>query len=75
MNELDGLEKRIDVLLEHLATNGKKIRQQRIKIGTIDTRRLEATIRIARELIVISSMINELWESPDLVVDVNHFNH
>ena len=67
MNEPEKLEKRIDVLLQHLATNGKKIRQQRLKAGTLDVRRLDATVRIAKELMLVSDMVNELWENPDCV--------
>jgi hypothetical protein len=64
MNESEKLEKRIDVLLQHLTTNGRKIRQQRLKAGSLDVRRLDATVRIAKELILVSNMINELWENP-----------
>ena len=65
MNEPENLEKRIDVLLQHLATNGKKIKQQRMKTGTLDARRLDATVRIAKELLMCSEMLNELWENPE----------
>ena len=67
MNEYDKMEKRVEVLLTHLVTNSKKIRQQRLKAKTLDSRRLDATIRIAKELMVVSEMINELFESPDCV--------
>ena len=63
------MEKRTEVLLGHLATNGKKIKQEHLKLGIVNSRRLEATIRIAQELIVLSNMITELWENPELVQD------
>ena len=65
MSDLEKLEKRTEVLLEHLATNGKKIKQEHLKLGTVNAKRLEATIRIAQELIVLSDMMNELWEHPE----------
>jgi len=65
MNEPEKLEKRIDVLLQHLTTNGKKIKQQRMRNGTLDTRRLDATVRIAKELLMCSELLNEFWENPE----------
>ena len=65
MNENEKLDKRVEVLLQHLATNAKKLQQQRLKTGTIDIKRLDATIRIAQELKILSQMINELWEHPE----------
>ena len=65
MNEIDRLEQQADVLLRHVEINSKKIRQQKIKLGTWDLRRLEATLRTMHELQVLAQMINELWEHPD----------
>jgi hypothetical protein len=65
MNEPEKLEKRIDVLLQHLATNGKKIKQQRVKTGKLDSRRLDATVRIVKELLMCSEMLNQMWENPE----------
>ena len=69
MNEHDKLEKRVDVLLQHLATNSKKIQQERLKLGSINARRLDATQRVIQELMVVSNLINELWEHPELMLD------
>ena len=65
MNELERLEQQADVLLRHVEVNSKKIRQQKIKLGTWDLRRLEATLRTMQELQVLAQMVNELWEHPD----------
>ena len=70
MNEAEKLEKRIDVLLEHLATNGKKVRQHQLKAGVLDVRRLDAIVRVLKELMFVSEMVNELWENPECVYDV-----
>ena len=70
MNEAEKLEKRIDVLLVHLATNGKKVRQNQLKAGILDVKRLDAIVRIAKELMSVSEMVNELWENPECVYDV-----
>jgi hypothetical protein len=65
MNELDKLDKQADILLNHLASNGKKILQHKLKTGTLDIRRLDATMRITHELKNIALIINELWEYQD----------
>ena len=65
MNELERLEQQADVLLRHVEVNSKKIRQQKIKLGTWDLRRLEATLRTMHEHHTLAEMINELWEHPD----------
>ena len=65
MNEIDRLEQQADVLLRHVEINSKKIRQQKIKLGRWDLRRLEATLRTIHELVDLASLINELWEHPD----------
>ena len=65
MNELERLEQQADVLLRHVEVNSKKIRQQKIKLGTWDLRRLEATLRTMQELHILAQMINELFEHPD----------
>ena len=65
MNEIKRLEKRADVLMRHIETNGKKIRQAKLKDGKWDTRRIQATLRIICELSDLANMINELWEHPD----------
>jgi hypothetical protein len=67
MSEHERLEKRVEVLLTHLTTNADKIRKQRLRGGTLDIRRLDATIRVAKELRVVSDMLNELWENPECV--------
>ena len=65
MNELDILEQQADVLLRHVEINTKKLRQQKLKLGTWDLRRLEATLRIINELNDLAAMINELLEHSD----------
>jgi hypothetical protein len=65
MKELDKLDKQADILLNHLASNGKKILQYKLKTGKIDLRRLDATMRISIELKNIALMINDLWEYQD----------
>ena len=65
MNEIDRLEQQADVLLRHVEINSKKIRQQKLKLGTWDLRRLEATLRTIHELRDLAEMINELWEHSD----------
>ena len=65
MNEIGRLGQQADVLLRHVEINSKKIRQQKLKLGTWDLRRLEATLRTMHKLKVLAEMINELWEHPD----------
>jgi hypothetical protein len=65
LNELERLEQQADVLLRHVEKNSKKIRQQKLKLGKWDLRRLEATLRTINELYDLAAMINELWEHPD----------
>ena len=72
MNEHEKLEKRVDVLFQHLAANTKKIQQERLKLGTVNSRRLDATMRAAKELMIVSNMINEIWENPELVAKVRN---
>ena len=65
MNESEKLEKRVEVLLHLLATNSKKITQEHLKLGVINQKRLEATIQIAKELMVLSELLDEMWEHPE----------
>jgi hypothetical protein len=65
LNELEKLEQQADVLMRHLELNSKKIRQQKLKEKTWDTRRIDANLRIIHELRDLALMINELWEHPD----------
>jgi hypothetical protein len=67
VNEHDKLEKRVEVHVTHLTTNADKIRKQRLRGGTLDLRRLDATVRIEKELRMVSDMLNELWEIPECV--------
>ena len=51
-------------MLHLLATNSKKITQEHLKLGAINCRRLEVTIQVTQELIVLSNLLDELWEHP-----------
>jgi hypothetical protein len=68
VNDHQKLEKRVEVLLEHLSLNSKKMKQECLQLGTINSKRLDATIRIAKELMIVSNLINELWENPSELI-------
>ena len=51
--------------MRNLEVNSKKIRQEKLKLGTWALRRLEATLRTLHELRTLAEMINELREHPD----------
>ena len=72
ISEYELLEKRVSVLVTLLATNADKIRNHQLKKGNLDTRRLDATVRIVKELRMVSNMLNEMWENPELVGNVNN---
>ena len=69
MSELSRLEQRADVLMRHIEVNAKKIRQAKLKEQKWDMQRIDASLRILHELQDLASMINELWEHPDLVTN------
>ena len=71
MDEMQALERRADVVLKHVETNIKKIRQRMLKDGTWDLQRLQATNRIIDELCNIAEMIYELWETPAVMQVAN----
>ena len=65
MNEIQKLETRAKVLMRHIETNSKKIRQTKLMNEIWDIRRIEATLRTMYELYNLAQMINELWEHPE----------
>jgi division protein CdvB (Snf7/Vps24/ESCRT-III family) len=65
MNEIQKLETRAKVLMRHIETNSKKIRQTKLMNEIWDIRRIEATLRTMYELRNLAQMINELWEHPE----------
>jgi hypothetical protein len=65
MNEIQKLETRAKILMRHIETNSKKIRQTKLMNEIWDIRRIEATLRTMYELRNLAQMINELWEHPE----------
>ena len=67
MKEIEKLERRANVLMHHIESNSKKIRQAKLKKERWDVKRIDATLRSVYELRDLALMINELWEHPELV--------
>jgi division protein CdvB (Snf7/Vps24/ESCRT-III family) len=65
MNEIQKLETRAKILMRHIETNSKKIRQTKLMNEIWDIRRIEATLRTMYELRDLAQMINELGEHPE----------
>lgn len=70
MSDLEKLEKQAEVLMRHLESNSKKIRQQKLKDDSWDSKRLDANLRITRELKELTLTINKLKEKPEQIAIV-----